>query len=88
MSEAIAVALITGAVALFGSILTIIATSRKQTSEMEKQIAVVTTKMDDMKEDIKSHNSYAKLFNENIPAIKQHMADSDRRLEALERKVS
>ena len=85
MSEAVLVALITGGISLFGSILTIVLTSRKQQQEMDKSIAVIKTEMKDMKEDIKSHNRYAQLFTENIPAIKQHMIDVDRRLDGLER---
>jgi len=85
MSEAVIVALITGGISLFGSILTIVLTSRKQQQEMDKSIAVIKTEMKDMKEDIKSHNRYAQLFTENIPAIKQHMIDVDRRLDGLER---
>lgn len=86
MSEAVIVALITGGISLFGSILTIVLTSRKQQQEMDKSIAVIKTEMKDMKEDIKSHNRYAQLFSENIPAIKQHMVDVDRRLDGLERR--
>ena len=85
MSEAVLVALITGGISLFGSILTIVLTSRKQQQEMDKSIAVIKTEMQDMKDDIKSHNRYAQLFSENIPAIKQHMVDVDRRLDGLER---
>ncbi len=87
MSEAVLVALITGGISLFGSILTIVLTSRKQQQEMDKSIAVIKTEMKDMKEDIKSHNRYAQLFTENIPAIKQHMIDVDRRLDGLERRT-
>ena len=87
MSEAVIVALITGGISLFGSILTIVLTSRKQQQEMDKSIAVIKTEMKDMKEDIKSHNRYAQLFTENIPAIKQHMIDVDRRLDGLERRT-
>lgn len=84
MSEALQVALVTGGISLFGSILTIVLTSRKQQQEMDKSIAVIRTEMSGMKEDIKSHNRYAQMFSENIPAIKQHMTDVDRRLEGLE----
>lgn len=87
MSEAVLVALISGGISLFGSILTIVLTSRKQQQEMDKSIAVIKTEMKDMKEDIKSHNRYAQLFTENIPAIKQHMIDVDRRLDGLERRT-
>lgn len=86
MSEAIVVALITGGISLFGSVLTIVLTGRKQQQELHESLAVVKTEMNGMKEDIKSHNRYAQLFSENIPAIKQHMLDVDRRLDGLERR--
>lgn len=86
MSDAIMVALITGGISLLGSVLTIISTSRKQQAELDKAIAVIETKMTVMAGDIQSHNQYAKLFSENIPAIKTHMSDIDRRLDGLERR--
>ena len=86
--EAIIVAIITGLFSLTGSIIAIVATTRKQAADLDKKLAVMETKMDDMKEDIRSHNQYAKMFSENIPAIKQHMADVDRRLGDLERRGS
>lgn len=79
---------ISSGVSLLISILTIVSQGRKQTVEMDKKIAVIETKMDGMKEDITSHNQYAKMFSENIPAIKQHMTDIDRRLEGLERRTA
>ncbi len=88
MSDSILVALITGGVSLLGSVITILATSRKQTAEMDKKIAVMDAKMDDIKEDVRAHNKYAQMFSENIPAIKQHMTDVDRRLEGLERRTA
>ncbi len=86
MSDAIIVALITGGISLFGSVLAIISTSRKQTAELDKAMAVMKSEMSSMKEDIKSHNRYAQMFSENIPAIKTHMEDVDRRLNNLERR--
>ena len=86
MPEAIWVALITGSFTLIGSIIAIVSTTRKQAAEMDKKLAVMESKMDDMKQDIQSHNQYAKMFSENIPAIKQHMIDVDRRLGSLENK--
>lgn len=88
MSDAVLVALITGGISLLGSVLTILATSRKQQADMDKKIAVMTAKMDDMKEDIRAHNEYARMFNENIPAIRQHMTDVDRRLDNMERRTA
>ena len=55
---------------------------------MDKKIAVIETKMDRMKEDIAAHNRYAQMFSENIPAIRQHMTDTDRRLDNIERRLA
>ena len=84
MTEAIWVAIITGSFSIIGSVIAIVSTTRHQAQEMDKKLAIMESKMDDMKEDIKNHNQYAKLFSENIPAIKQHMVDVDRRLGTLE----
>lgn len=70
------------------SILTIIGQNKKQTHDMDVKLAVIQTKMDMMQSDIVSHNQYAKMFSENIPAIKQHMSDMDRRMESLERRTA
>lgn len=88
MSDAVLVAIITGGISLLGSVLAIVSTSKKQQAELEKAMAVMQTEMTIMKEDIKSHNQYAKMFSENIPAIKQHMTDVDRRLEVMERRTA
>lgn len=88
MSDAIIVALITGGISLFGSVLAIISTSRKQQAELDKAIAVLETKMTMMSGDIQSHNNYAQMFSENIPAVKQHLQDVDRRLDGIERRLS
>lgn len=88
MSDAIIVAMITGGISLFGSILTIVLTNRKQQQDLDKKIAVIETKMDDIKEDVRAHNKYAQMFSENVPAIKQHMIDVDRRLDNIERRTA
>lgn len=79
---------ISSGVSLLISILTIINQNKKQATEMDKKIAVIETKMDIMQGDIKSHNEYAKMFSENIPAIKTHMEDVDRRLDRIEGRMA
>ena len=79
---------ISSGVSLLISILTIISQGKKQTAEMDKKIAVIETKMDIMNGDIRSHNEYAKMFSENIPAIKTHMEDVDRRLDRMEGRMT
>ena len=80
--------IISSGASLLISILTFISQSRKQAAEMDKKIAVIETKMDRMKEDIAAHNRYAQMFSENIPAIRQHMTDTDRRLDNIERRLA
>lgn len=79
---------ISSGVSLLISILTIINQNKKQATEMDKKIAVIETKMDIMQGDIRSHNEYAKMFSENIPAIKTHMEDVDRRLDRIEGRMA
>lgn len=88
MSDAVVVALITGGISLLGSVLAIISTSKKQQHELDKAIAILETKMTIMAGDIQSHNQYAKMFSENIPALKQHMEDMDKRLDRIDRRMT
>lgn len=88
MSDAIIVALITGGISLFGTVLTIVLTNRTQQQKIDNKITAIETKMENMQEDIHSHNRYAQMFSENIPAIKQHMSDIDRRLDNIERRTA
>ena len=84
MDNTILAVIISSGVSLTISILTIIGQNKKTTAEMDKKIAVLETKMDVMKDDIQAHNEYARMFSENIPAIKTHMEDVDRRLDRIE----
>ena len=79
---------ISSGISLLISILTIISQNKKQTVEMDKKIAVIETKMDVMNGDIRAHNEYARMFSENIPAIKTHMEDVDRRLDRMEGRMT
>jgi hypothetical protein len=40
-----------------------------------------------MKDDIRSHNNYAKLFNENIPVIKEKLSVANHRIGDLEKDI-
>ena len=77
---------ISSGVSLLISILTIVSQNRKTQYEMKESLSLVKADMARMQEDIKTHNQYAKMFSENIPAIKQHMVDVDRRLDVMERR--
>ena len=92
MNPTIIVALISGGFSVLCAVLTLIgvfvsakATRDKMSIEMDKKIAVIDTKMTSMQDDIKSHNNYAKMYADNMPAVKQHLTDIDRRLSKLEK---
>ena len=77
---------ISSGVSLLISILTIISQNRKTQYEMKESLSLVKSEMGRMQQDIKAHNQYAKMFSENIPAIRQHMTEVDRRLDVIERR--
>lgn len=86
MSDAIIVALITGAISLIGIVVSYIAATTKVTKAMEIQQAVMQSEMSTIKEDVKEHNHYAKLFAESMPVVQEQIKVINHRIEDLERK--
>lgn len=98
MSDALLVGLITGGVSLIGigaSLIGIFVSAKSTRDEvthkldtnqqvMQGEIAHIKEEMGQMKEDIRSHNNYAKLFNENIPVIKEKLSVTNHRLGDVE----
>lgn len=87
MSESIIVAFITGAISLFGTVLTIIATSRKQAAEMKitqavmnKEIEELQNRFAELKEEVREHNNYAK----RLPVVEKQIEVINHRLDDLE----
>lgn len=85
MSEAVLVAIISGGISLISVIASYKAAVTKVTHQMETQLAVMSSEMKIMKDDIKEHNHYAKMFSESIPVIKEQIKVVNHRLEDLER---
>ena len=85
MSDAIIVALISGAISLVGIWASHKAATNKLTQELEKQQAVTNEQIRSMKEVIREHNHYAKLFAESMPVVKEQIKVINHRLEDLER---
>lgn len=94
MDRSTLVALIVGIVSSAVSLIGIMVASRdnreKTLAQIDKRMAVNEARNDEkmttINNKIEEHNGYAKMFQENIPAIKQHMIDIDRRLTNLENK--
>ncbi len=98
MGEAIVAAIVTGAIGLIGTIVTVLLTNRqnriKMQADADKQQALLKAEMDhvkgdikQIKEDLKEHNGYARMFSETIPVVKEQIKVANHRIEDLEKKV-
>lgn len=82
MTEAIIVALITGAVSLVGTVMTVLMTSRKAEENMKVSQAVTDTKLDNLTREVRQHNNFA----QKIPVIEEQIRVINHRIEDLEKK--
>lgn len=80
MSEAVVVALITGGVSLLGTVLTILATSKKTETSMQVNQAVTDTKIEELTREVRKHNNFA----ERLPVIEEQIKVINHRIEDLE----
>lgn len=71
MSEAIIVALITGAISLIGTVLTILQTSKKTEESFKIHQAVTDEKIENLTREVRRHNNFA----ERLPALEQKVED-------------
>lgn len=85
MSEAIIVALLSGAISLVGILLSYKAASDKFGHELDKQLAVFNERIGTMQDDIKEHNHYAKLFAESMPVVREQIKMINHRIEDIEK---
>jgi hypothetical protein len=83
MSEAVIVALISGAVTLAGTILTILATSRKTEESFKVHQAVTDEKIENLTREVQKHNGFA----EKIPVIEEKIKVANNRIADLEKHV-
>lgn len=78
MSEAIIVALITGGLSLLGIIYSSNKTAQAMDSKLDKQQAVMETKMDELTREVREHNNFAKrmpVVEEQIRVINHRIGD-------------
>ena len=78
-------AVITGAVALVGTLLSHRAAVSEVTKDLELRLAVMAAEMAQMKDDLKEHNHYARLFAETMPVAQEQIRSIDRRVGLLEK---
>lgn len=80
MSDAVAVALISGGLALLGVIITSISTSRRMTAQLERNQAVTDTKLEELTREVRLHNNFA----QRIPVIERDIKVINHRIDDLE----
>lgn len=80
MSDAVAVALISGGLALLGVIITSISTSRRMSAQLERNQAVMDTKLEELTREVRLHNNFA----QRIPVIERDIKVINHRLDDLE----
>ena len=82
MSEAIAVALLTGGMSLLGVIVTCMATARKTERNQAVAQAITDTKIDELTREVRSHNHFA----QRLPVVEHQIKALNHRVETLERR--
>lgn len=84
MTEAIAVALITGGLSLIGVIVTVRASNRKTTDtvthKLELSQAVTDTKIEELTREVRAHNNFAV----RIPVLEEQIKVANHRIQDLE----
>lgn len=83
MSEAITIAFITGGVSLVGTIITVLATSRRTDQAMQISQAVTDTKLEELTREVREHNNYAK----RLPVVEEQIKNITQRVENLEERL-
>lgn len=81
MTEAIAVALITGGLSLAGVVVTCLVTARKNETAMKISQAVTDTRIQELTREVRLHNGFAQrlpVVEEQIKVINHRIADLER----------
>lgn len=80
MSEAIAVALITGGLSLLGTIITVVLTNNKTREDLKISQAVTETKITELTREVRAHNNFA----QRMPVVEEQIRNLNDRVRDLE----
>ena len=83
MTEAIIVAIVTAGLSLFGSIYSSNKSANKVDAKLDKQQAVIETKMDELTREVREHNNFAK----RIPVVEEQIKVINHRIDDLEQEA-
>ena len=84
MTDAIAVALITGGLSLLGVVITCLATAKKSETTIKIAQAVTDTKIQELTREVRQHNGFAQrmpVVEELIKVINHRLADLERSMQ-------
>ena len=80
MTDAIAVALITGGLSLLGVVITCLATAKKSETTIKIAQAVTDTKIQELTREVRQHNGFA----QRMPVVEEQIKVINHRLSDLE----
>lgn len=80
MTEAIAVALITGCLSLLGTIITVVLTNNKTREDLKISQAVMDTKITELTREVRAHNNFA----QRMPVVEEQIRNLNDRVRDLE----
>lgn len=80
MAESILVALITGAISLVGTILTILSQGKKTDEQMKISQAVTDTKIEELMREVREHNNFA----HRMPVLEEQIKVANHRIADIE----
>lgn len=80
MSEAIIVAIITGCLSLFGIIYSSNKNSKNVDAKLDKQQAIMQTKLEELTREVREHNNFAK----RMPVVEEKIDVMNHRIKDLE----
>ena len=81
MSDAIIVALITGGLSLIGVIISNSTTAKNMDAKLDKQQAIMDTKLEELTREVRSHNNFA----QRVPVLEEQMKVANHRISDLEK---
>lgn len=81
MSEAIIVAIITGGLSLIGAIVSNNRTTQSMDAKLDKQQAIMDTKLEELTREVRMHNNFA----QKIPVMEEQIKVVNHRIEDLEK---
>lgn len=79
--ETIIGCIITGVLSLLGVVITNTSSNRKVETNLEKNQAVTDTKIEELTEEVRKHNSFAT----RIPVLEEKVSNIDERLKKIEK---